>query len=363
MLKKVGKQIFKDLRILLLLLVCAEITLQFYAPEYSKRYFDRDFTGGHLIDLNKHGYRGALMAREKAKKNTFRILAIGDSVTFGTGVAVNDTWASTISRSLAKKFGDDISVEVVNAGQPGISIKQMEAFYINRFANGSFDLVILGFTASQISLSRIKKDVTIESMLTPRVPIDPSWSENLRVKIKRKVHNFVLPSFASINIQRFLYLTGVLQHNINPAKPYGPMLAYGFMQRNVPKTAISKAWELFTNDLSHFKKTITENKSQFAIVYIPPRFELSSKSFDNEKAIPTHRMQIDPFKKLDEICKNENIQLINATNDMLLKRQEIVKERGEAAPLYLMFDYLHIDSDGHQAVAGSIVDNLKISKP
>src|SRR5687768_4891777 len=64
--------------------------------------------------INGHGFRGADVAREHP--GVFRIVAFGDSYTYGWGVELEDSWPIVLE-GLLRKAGHP--VEVLNLGSPG----------------------------------------------------------------------------------------------------------------------------------------------------------------------------------------------------------------------------------------------------
>ncbi|HJQ82795.1 MAG TPA: GDSL-type esterase/lipase family protein [Candidatus Binatia bacterium] len=82
----------------------------------------RNVTGtfaGRTVMTNSLGQRDREIPVAKPG-NGFRVLAVGDSVTFGHGVAVDDTWPERLERRLAARFPER-RVEVVNTAVPGNS--------------------------------------------------------------------------------------------------------------------------------------------------------------------------------------------------------------------------------------------------
>lgn len=63
-------------------------------------------------------------------KDTYRILAIGDSYTFGEGVELTDTYLSILEEKLKDKYGQK-NIEIIKAGIPGYGTKQ-EIIFLKR---------------------------------------------------------------------------------------------------------------------------------------------------------------------------------------------------------------------------------------
>lgn len=72
------------------------------------------------FSTNAEGYRGAPLAPAGTKR---RVLALGDSVTFGLGVTDTQTWPRQLEEKLNAASGGDIW-EVVNMGTPGYAALQ-----------------------------------------------------------------------------------------------------------------------------------------------------------------------------------------------------------------------------------------------
>jgi len=66
----------------------------------------------YTAHVNSHGYRGKEFSAEKPEGVT-RIMAVGDSFTFGVGAPDDETFAALLEQGLRKK---GFSVEVINAG-------------------------------------------------------------------------------------------------------------------------------------------------------------------------------------------------------------------------------------------------------
>jgi hypothetical protein len=103
-------------------------------------YFDDGATLTYR--LNSMGFRGAEVARAKPP-GTFRIVGVGDSFTFGTGVRAEDTFLAVLERELNKNNSDRF--EVINLGVPGYDTDNEVNMILARGVPLAPDLVIICF--------------------------------------------------------------------------------------------------------------------------------------------------------------------------------------------------------------------------
>ena len=82
---------------------------------------DREFPG--LYSINSEGFRGPEFMKNKPD-NTYRIIAVGDSTTFGAGVTYENTWPIILEKKL-QNISKSKNIEVINAGSGiAMSLKQ-----------------------------------------------------------------------------------------------------------------------------------------------------------------------------------------------------------------------------------------------
>jgi hypothetical protein len=90
---------------------------------------------------NSLGWRGRREYRE-AKQTDYRVLFLGDSFTYGTGVNDDQTFAALVEKELK---ADRMSVEVINAGCPGKGTDYELKFFQTLGRKFHPDLTVLGF--------------------------------------------------------------------------------------------------------------------------------------------------------------------------------------------------------------------------
>jgi len=99
------------------------------------------------IKINSHGFRDREFSSMKPL-NKVRILAMGDSFTYGWGVSLEDTWPKNLENLLnlnsRKRF------EVLNLGVPGYDIWNIANLLVKKALNLNPDLVIISFIENDV---------------------------------------------------------------------------------------------------------------------------------------------------------------------------------------------------------------------
>lgn len=113
------------------------------------------------VDFTVTTHEGLRSEPLPGDSDAFRILALGDSCTFGVGVDDDETWPAQLQRSLTEK---NFSVEVINAGVPGYTAYQGKRFLETRGPSLRPDLVVasFGFNDSDLWASRSDADTARE---------------------------------------------------------------------------------------------------------------------------------------------------------------------------------------------------------
>lgn len=126
------------------------------------------------LSTNALGLRGPEIG---VKGQRTRILAIGDSTTFGLGVNDAETWPAQLQRLLDEQA---ISIEVINAGMPGASAVQGLAYLIREGLALEPDVVIVTFGFNDASPAPFA-DLTMLGARTANAPwTAPTGTEETR---------------------------------------------------------------------------------------------------------------------------------------------------------------------------------------
>jgi hypothetical protein len=103
---------------------------------------------GATVETNSHGHRGPESSVAKPP-GTRRVIGIGDSVMFGWGVELSESYLTLLAERLATPSSP---VEVINFGVPGYNtIQQVEDFAVHG-VDLDPDLVVLGLNENDLDL-------------------------------------------------------------------------------------------------------------------------------------------------------------------------------------------------------------------
>jgi lysophospholipase L1-like esterase len=113
-----------------------EPILQFKLESHSSFLWNKKI----LYQMNSYGLRDNEFSLDK--KNTYRIIILGDSYTFGWGVPIENTYPKVLESLLKEKI---YPIQVINAGIFGYNTQQEVLFFKKELLKLKPDLVIIGF--------------------------------------------------------------------------------------------------------------------------------------------------------------------------------------------------------------------------
>jgi len=128
-------------------------------PPYAKVSF-RTSEYTYTAEANSMGFRD----RETGPKSGFRIIALGDSFTYGWGVELADSWPKVLER-LCREHGG--RVEVLNLGCPGASVDVYAEVAERGIPLLKPDLVLVGVLQGE-DLKQLDMGGTMERLAGPR---------------------------------------------------------------------------------------------------------------------------------------------------------------------------------------------------
>ena len=253
---------------------------------------------------NSHGWRDREFTKDK-KINTFRIACIGDSVTEGYRIALENIFPKTLERMLQKA---GYEAEVMNLGKGGNATSD-NLLAVGAVMEFNPDLIIFQFGMNDIKgfehreLISTKNETFTSNILTKK-----SKRFNPRTLLRKSV----------------LYLA--LAERYNYFKLSSGFKNWAFDEWDVKE-------EIWEKEFSRLKEGFSkvENRSGVLICYLPYDFQVYSAR--EEVFIPS--------SKIGKFCRDNNYRFVDFTR--------IFKSQRDTYSLFL--DDAHLSVYGHKVVA------------
>lgn len=283
----------------------------------------RSFEGrwdGSWYRTNARGWRGPEFEPTFAP-DEFRVIALGDSCTFGKGVREEDSWPRQLEQMLAAEMGPDVKPMVGNLGVNGyasIHYKQVLA----KVADGvKPDLVVLGYNLNDFPNIAQKVDQAVfkKSKLRSSIPIDT-----------RRIMN----QLALFRLLRSVY------YDMNREKDWARAEKFA---RQAPEGSPGNTarMEREAEILGDVVRISREAGAEVAIFLFP--YE-SMVYLDSYSTAP-----IDRVRKLAEELDVEFV-------DMISRFREVAVEGDTTRSLFIRGDRYHPNEEGYRIVARNVAD-------
>ncbi len=269
------------------------------------------------IDIDSLGLREReiAVARPTGRR---RVLIVGDSIAFGTGVDVDERFSDVLGHQL----GDE--VEVINAGVPGWGNDQEMLFYEQRLRRLQPDVVVLSFTVGNDIVNNALGGALLEGGTKPRfqlagnslvmIPPAPLPPQSLASRIKSVAHRSRFLVFAKRRLMRRAYQHQVHEETSQQLHGFESYrdLSHWSAYENPPDDATEAAWKVTEALLSRFASDCRADSARFIVFAMPLKLEIDD-AWRAEVIKGTHAdaSRIDmryPYHRLTTYCATHGIE-------------------------------------------------------
>ena len=336
----------------------AEGVVRLVAPQLEFSYFshiDREtgigFTGGHPYSFNKWHLSERDFPADKPPGES-RILALGDSITHGYGLAREAAWPKVLERDLqARESGK--TYFCINGAGSGSTTHRQNQYYHTTGQRFSAEIVIVGFCMNDVRLKSVLSDVAPQSAHSPgatsakgeklaaagRFTKSMEWRQTLRSSYL----------FAAVD----LFVTEMTKRYIVPLSGQSWMYAYPYQMNcfgNMPDS--NQAWVDTIETIEELHKDVASHGAQFALAAFPYQFQISDSPWDNPYGVDKSRFTVDPFEKLNAVAEKQGMLFIDLKIPFSRTRQRMLAGDEPWDPLYI--DFCHPNERG-QKLAGDYI--------
>ncbi len=229
----------------------------------------RAFTeiGRYPVTINSRSMREREISPEKFP-STYRLIFLGDSITYGEGIPQEDLFTVHLEEILNKDVGKEVRYEVWNAGVKGYNVEHEYMFFKKRCLDLRPDLVLVGYC--------VNDQCPNESMKQKR----QSFSLKYNVTGPWK---HIKESATYVAGLRLLRTTAMAIKDLPP-------WYYDFITQNELTPELRKNWETSALSLTRFSDLCMDNGIRFGIVAFPiePQFR---EGYDPDRPQPQTRLK------------------------------------------------------------------------
>ena len=274
----------------------------YFTPNFNGHFAEGEISGE--ISINSKGCRD--VERKYEVRDKFRILALGDSFTFGHGVEFHESFLTILEKSLNLKKD---SFEIIKCASPGGSPEDYLRFLKFEGYKYKPDLVMVNlFVGNDILSVKASNERNIVN-------------DNLTTIIKIK-------SYLKIHSQLYGFLVDRIKGQpilLNYLIKYGFGLGVGLADTNginIMKKQYTAKEEKLWNNTFELLKEIKELSKIFLVVVLPSREQYDVKIRDNiVKRLAYNLNDLDPYsasKKMAFFFKKNNIVSIDLLDSFVL---------------------------------------------
>lgn len=308
-----------------------------YTQDRGLRIHKPDFSGrwdGTWYETNSLGLRGPEVEREKAE-NEYRVVAVGDSCTFGKSVTEADSYPRQLERMLQEDLGGDREATVVNCGVNGASGNTYLAMLSRIGIRLQPDLIVVGMNLNDFPNVLTKIDQTVIKNTKPRQAVTKI------VGGKRNLDR--LNESALYRLGRAIY------YDFNRAKAWEDSEKFAEQSGNELLGAARKAKKegiegALEKQISDMKSLADAAGAEMAVFLFPYESQVYLEKYDRT-----------PIERMQEACERLDVPFVDLAEEF----RSVAYETAPPREMYVFGDRYHPRPIGYRVVAEQVLEVIR----
>lgn len=277
------------------------------------------------VQLNSNGFREREAPYEKNDGRT-RILVLGDSQTWGSGVEQRSRFTEVLEGFLQQR---GINAEVLNFGVVGYATDQELLLFKNLGFRYHPDLVILAFfwndifeNSTAVAYGYPKPHFVQhgdKALILHNVPVPKETGTKKDFPIPQQKQKIWGATKEWLESNSYVYrlLANAIRRN--------PFLYRLLVERGIAggpwRDPGSKEWKLTRRLLEALKETVERSGSQFVVVVVPERWDLESATYPLRKPLIREMLDLPSLDLLPALKAAESVNPLYCPNDIHLNQE------------------------------------------
>lgn len=315
------------------------------------------------INISSQGIRNDYVTVPKPK-DTYRILALGDSFTFGWGVNLNETWIKQLESGLKM---DGKKIEVINAAVTGMDLVHEIQTCVAYKDYMEIDAVILGHY-SNLDLYQILNRNNETNLITNLWPNFINYKNRIIINNdnndefieirandywKNQAKNILAENLANIKNVAPEILTSFIEGKINPAQVQFALIDPFYYLAIFERDNLNKSLQELDNKLSILKKDCVGNKPVY-FVYLPSS-DMVSREYQDVLSKIGYKMDekllsFSTDNQLESIVKKHGFVYLSLLSEF----------RKDGCPECFYFIDSHLTPLGNKRVSDFLLSHIKL---
>lgn len=295
------------------------------------------------ISTNLLGFRGSEI--EEKRKNDYRILVLGDSITLGDYVSENQTYPALVEKYLFEIYTNRNKArnfQVINAGVGGIDLQNEFAILMESGLSAKPDVVLVGlylndsYISPTIQVTRLKgwiKSSHFFRFVAHRLDRLKAFYGTQKLK-----HEYGITDYEEHKFRKFHKMaTAVPPDCCRTDEEFNALIDQWFWDWGYAWT--DDYWEKITTILSMMKDVAHDHGFKLAVIYFPVSYQVESPILRNE-----------PQKRFEITMKKLSIPHMDLLPHL---RDQYQKDK-----INLFFDHCHYRPEGFKFISRLIAKFL-----
>jgi lysophospholipase L1-like esterase len=274
------------------------------------------------IRINSKGLRD--YEHNYTHNSKYRILGLGDSVTFGSGIKIEDTYLSVLERLIRKNI--DKKSDIIKTGINGYDFDQEYTYYIEELYKYNPDIVMIGVVLND---ARIVDPISVKEWILKKNNADT---------ITKTSQKSFLNNLYTYNFYK-MTLIQLTHHKEIKAARDNYNREYFYYVYNLWK---GEPWDNYSKKLIRLNDIAKSKKSRVVIVLFP--YTQQFKYAEDYGRIPQ--------EKITALALENGIEVIDLYE--ILNRKDYIQ-------FYLRSDNTHLNEKGNKLV-GEFIYNEMLKK-